>query len=165
MEEVRIVYRKFDGSLHWNYPSRYLGEDQHGVWLGVPLDTPVWRGTEPSTLESAHVLLFPRDAWWTATFNAAPYHLEIYCDVTTVPQWPSDDEVTMVDLDLDVCRRRTGEVQLLDEDEFAEHQVKYGYPADVIARALASAEWLASAVAERRGPFGADYQSWLAQIA
>jgi protein associated with RNAse G/E len=171
MREVRVVYRKFDGSLHWNYPARYLGEDEHGVWLGAPHGTPVRRGTEPSTLESSHVLLFPRDGWWTGCFNAPPNRTEIYCDVTTVPRWPSEDEVTMIDLDLDVRRRRAdpagplGEVQLLDEDEFAAHQVKYGYPPDVIAAALATAGWLASAVAERREPFGDAYQAWLAQVA
>ena len=34
----------------------------------------------------------------------------------------------MVDLDLDVIRMRDGGI-LDDEDEFAEHQVRYGYPA------------------------------------
>ena len=165
MREVRVVYRKFDGSLHWNYPSRYLGEDEHGIWVGVPLDTPVRRGTEPSILESPHVLLFPRDAWWTGSFNAPPTRTEIYCDVTTIPRWPSEDEVTMIDLDLDVRRRRTGEVEMLDEDEFALHQVQYGYPPDVVSSALATAEWLKGAVTERREPFGDAYQSWLAQVA
>lgn len=34
----------------------------------------------------------------------------------------------MVDLDLDVVRRFDGSAEILDEDEFAEHQVRYGYP-------------------------------------
>ncbi|HEX2317563.1 MAG TPA: hypothetical protein VHJ18_01135 [Streptosporangiaceae bacterium] len=31
--------------------------------------------------------------------------------------WPSAGEVTMIDLDPAVCRRRTGEVEQWDEDE------------------------------------------------
>jgi protein associated with RNAse G/E len=166
MTPIRVVYRKYDGSLHWNYATHRLGEDEHGVWVGAPAGTPVHRGdlaTGPA--EAPHVLLFPRDGWWTGCFNAAPHRTEIYCDITTVPSWPSADEVTMVDLDLDVRRRRTGAVELLDADEFAEHQVRYGYPAEVIASAQASAEWLLTAVQQRAEPFDAAYHAWLAQVA
>jgi hypothetical protein len=34
--DVRVVYRKFDGRLHWQTNLRRLGEDEHGVWLGTP---------------------------------------------------------------------------------------------------------------------------------
>ncbi|MFG2037654.1 DUF402 domain-containing protein [Dactylosporangium sp. NPDC048998] len=166
MKRVRVMYRKFDGSLHWNYETDLLGEDEHGIWLGAPTGTPVHRGTtRTGPVEAPHVLLFPRQAWWTACFNAVPHRTEIYCDVTTVPHWPSETEVTAIDLDLDVRRRRGGAVELLDEDEFAVHQVRYAYPADVIAQAQASADWLLSAVGDRREPFGSAYHPWLRQVA
>jgi uncharacterized protein len=159
---VRVVYRKFDGSLHWNQPGRLLGEDEHGVWVGAPGGTPVWRGEEPvNPAEHDHVMLFPRDGWWTGLFNAAPHRTEVYCDITTVPTWPTPDMVTMVDLDLDVRRRRTGIVEILDEDEFAAHQVRYGYPTDVIEQAWAAAEELAAALREHVEPFGGVYRHWL----
>jgi protein associated with RNAse G/E len=165
MRHVRVVYRKFDGSLHWNYDTTLLGEDEHGVWVGAPSGTPVHRGTtHTGPVESPHVLLFPRQSWWTACFNAAPHRTEIYCDITSVPHWPGETEVTAIDLDLDVRRRRGGAVELLDEDEFAAHQVRYAYPADVVAEAQASAEWLLGAVGERVEPFGNAYQSWLTQV-
>jgi protein associated with RNAse G/E len=86
---------------------------------------------------------------------------EIYCDITTPVRWPSRTEVTMIDLDLDVCRTRRGTVELLDEDEFACHQVRYGYPADVIAQAERSAAWLRAALAQDREPFASVYHSYL----
>jgi len=70
----------------------------------------------------------------------------------------------MIDLDLDVSRRRTGEVELWDEDEFASHQIKYGYPADVIAEAERAAQWLRTALTENDEPFAAAYRSYLAMI-
>lgn len=162
MDRVRVTYRKFDGSLHWNQPGWRLGEDEYGVWVGAPAGTPVRRGEEEVLPASvAHALLFPRDAWWTGMFNAAPRHTEIYCDITTVPHWPSPYEVTMIDLDLDVRRRRDGRVELLDEDEFAVHQVRYDYPPDVIEAAWASAEWLRGALREQVEPFGTSYLGWL----
>jgi protein associated with RNAse G/E len=162
MTPVRVVYRKFDGSLHWNYETRLLGEDDHGIWVGADSGTIVHRGpTRTGPVEGPHVLLFPRQGWWTACFNAAPHRTEIYCDITTVPHWLGENEVTAIDLDLDVRRRRAGAVELLDEDEFAAHQIKYDYPADVIAAAQDSAEWLFANVSERIEPFGSKYHEWL----
>jgi hypothetical protein len=165
MKRIRVVYRKYDGSLHWNYETDLLGEDEHGIWVAAGPATRVFKGTTlKGPPESPHVLLFPRQAWWTGCFNAEPHRTEIYCDITSVPHWPSETEVTAIDLDLDVRRRRHGAVELLDEDEFAAHQVRYGYPADVVAEARASAEWLLGAVRERVEPFGSAYHHWLAQV-
>jgi protein associated with RNAse G/E len=165
-DQVRVIYRKYDGSLHWNQPGLRLGEDEYGVWVGASAGTPVWRGEERvEPAEHNHVLLFPRDAWWTGSFNAAPHRTEIYCDITTIPTWPTPDVVTMVDLDLDVRRRRVGTVEILDEDEFAVHQVRYGYPAEVVEQAWAAAEWLAGALREGVEPFGTAYHRWLDVVA
>lgn len=163
---VQVDYVKYDGSLHWNLRMLRLGEDRHGVWLGLPADSVMRKGHNPEVaLPEAHVLLFPRDAWWTATFNAAPRRTELYCDITTPPQWTSPAAVTMVDLDLDVLRKRGAQAPILvDEDEFAEHQVRYGYPADVIESAEAAARWLMTAVADGTGPFDGTHHKWLAMV-
>ncbi|MEU6849470.1 DUF402 domain-containing protein [Actinacidiphila alni] len=163
---VQVNYRKYDGTLHWNLRMRRLGEDEHGVWLGLPADSVMRKGHNPEVpLPEAHVILFPRDAWWTAVFNAAPRSTEIYCDITTPPRWPSPAEVTMVDLDLDVLRKRGAAAPILvDEDEFAEHQVRYGYPGEVIAAAEAAAAWLMAAVADGAGPFDGSHRRWLAMV-
>ncbi len=164
--DVRLVYTKYDGSLHWHQVAHYLGEDEHGIWLGAPGGSTVQRGSEtPIVLPEAFVELVPDGAWWTATFNDSPARTEIYCDIGTPARWPHSDEVTMVDLDLDVARMRADQqVLLLDEDEFAEHQVRYQYPADVIAEAEAAAAWLMDAVTARKEPFGEAYRNWLDRV-
>jgi protein associated with RNAse G/E len=162
--KVRVTYRKFDGSLHWNAELAWLGEDQFGIWLGaVPL-TPWRRGDKPPVrYDYPQVVLFPRDAGWTATFSTEGNgNTEIYVDVTTVPVW-LEDEVTMVDLDLDVVRQWDGSVRPLDEDEFAEHQVHYGYPAETIRAAEDTFGWLLKAVGARAEPFGVVGHGWLAR--
>ncbi|GAA1119621.1 MULTISPECIES: DUF402 domain-containing protein [Streptomyces violaceusniger group] len=163
---VSVNYRKYDGSLHWNLRMRRLGEDDHGVWLGLPGGGVMRKGYGPMVpIACAHVILLPRDAWWTAAFNAPPRETEIYCDIATPPEWHSSHEVSMVDLDLDVIRKRTdGSTLLDDEDEFAEHQVRYGYPADVIAEAEAAGRWLMDAVGGRAEPFGDASGAWLAMV-
>jgi uncharacterized protein len=164
--DVRVVFTKYDGSLHWHHTARYLGEDEHGTWLGAPAGTPIQRGGErPIVLEQPWVQLVPAGQWWTAAFNGEPAATELYCDITTEPRWLHPGEVTMVDLDLDVLRMRAdGRVLLLDEDEFAEHQVRYGYPAEVIRRAEQSAAWLLAVVKSGAEPFGTGYRGWLERL-
>ncbi len=166
MSDVRVTYRKFDGSLHWHLTMRYLGEDEHGVWLGMPRNGFMRKGDGPLVpLPYANVGLLPRGVWWTAWFNGEPQRVEVYCDITTVPQWIGTGEVTMVDLDLDVARSRTdGSVHLLDEDEFAENQKLYGYPADVIEEAENAARWLLAALADGTEPFAGAWRKWLALV-
>ncbi|WP_214322247.1 DUF402 domain-containing protein [Nonomuraea sediminis] len=161
---MQVVFRKYGGKLHWHHDAVRLGEDEHGVWVGLREGTTMRRGEEePVVFAVASVMLFPRGAWWTASFNAAPHKVEVYCDITTVPEW-REDEVTMLDLDLDVIRMRDGRLILDDEDEFAEHQVLLGYPPELVGRAQESAAWLMAAVGERTGPFGGAHEPWLAQV-
>lgn len=160
-----MVYRKHDGSLHWHLTMRLLGEDEYGVWTGAAAPTTMRKGDGPLVvMEHASVMLFPRERWWTASFNAMPARTEIYCDITTPVRWSGADEVTMVDLDLDVIRRRSGAVEVVDEDEFAEHQVRYGYPADVVAEAERAAAWLRTALTGGQEPFASVYLSYLARM-
>jgi len=164
--DVRVVYTKYDGSLHWNFMMRRLGEDEHGVWLGAEGGLESRRGYEPPIIiEQPHVVLIPDGTWHTANFLAAPNRTEIYCDICTPPRWVGPAEVTMADLDLDVIRRRADQqVLLLDEDEFAEHQVRYAYPADVIAAAERSAATLQDAIRSGAEPFAGAFHAWLDQV-
>ena len=157
---MRAVYRKYNESLHWHEWLLNLGEDEHGLWLGAPPNNVAQRGEEPPIVApQAHVVLFPRGQWWTASFNDRPQKTEIYCDITSPVEF-SAGLVTMIDLDLDVIRRRNGTVLIDDEDEFAEHQVKYGYPPEVIASAQASCDWLAANVAVSE-PFVSAFKPYL----
>lgn len=161
-----MVYTKFDGSLHWHSTNLYLGEDEHGIWVGARARSLSRRGSEPPVvIEEAYAQLIPAGQWWTALFNAAPARTEIYCDICTPAQWPDEHQVTMVDLDLDVVRmRETRQVLILDEDEFAEHQVRFGYPADVIRQAEQAAAWLHDAISANAEPFATAYRDWLGKV-
>jgi len=162
LEDIKVVYRKYGGTLHWNHPGTVLGEDEHGVWVAVPTGTLTRKGDEgPShTWPTDSVILFPRSAWWTATFNSPPSRVEVYIDITTVPEW-HDTEVTMIDLDLDVIRMRDGRLYIDDEDEFAEHQLTLGYPPEIIVKAEETAQWLLQAVDRGLAPFAGTHTRWL----
>lgn len=162
---VRVVFVKYDGRPHRSYPARWLGEDATGTWLGVEAGTPALvDGDREAIREEPYVLLVPTRAWWTAMFNAPPRRSEIYCDITTPATWAGTREVTVVDLDLDVRRRRWGEIERLDEDEFVEHSALFGYPEDVVTQARAASLWLASALGDGTEPFASHFRPWLAKV-
>jgi protein associated with RNAse G/E len=113
-------------------------------------------------VDGDRLLVVPRDRWWTARFSSDPhYHTEVYADVTMVPAWTGPTDLDIVDLDLDVVRATgTGAIRLLDEDEFIEHQIRYGYPAAVVEAAKASAKWLIAAMTAGDEPFGSTPARW-----
>ena len=160
---VEVRFTKWGGKSHWHFPAEALGQDEHGWWLGTRAGVPIQRGNEPPiTYAWDFVTLIPAAGWWVAYWNGdLNRQTAVYVDVSTAPVI-GPDRVEAVDLDLDVIRERDGSVHLVDEDEFAEHQVRYGYPADVIAQAVAAADELVAMVTGRQGPFGDAGENWLA---
>lgn len=158
-------YRKYDGAAHRDYPARRLGDDEHGTWLGVDTGTAsIYHGI-PSVEQIPFVLLVPRQRWWTAMFNPPPRTSEIYCDITTPARWTSEHMVDLIDLDLDVVRRRhTGRVELRDEDEFALHRTTFGYPDEVVTAARSASAWLLDALGCGAQPFASEYRRFLSQV-
>ena len=76
------------------------------------------------------------DPWVVEFYLSHPWH-RVYVNIGTVPV-VSGMVVSQIDLDLDVVLTVDGKVSVLDEDEFAEHQLHYGYPPDLIDLALAA---------------------------
>ncbi|QNN52423.1 DUF402 domain-containing protein [Nocardioides mesophilus] len=170
MHEARVSFTKWGGRPHWEYDAIRLGEDEHGTWLGAPAGTRVSRPGAEYHTPLGFTALVPRDGAFVATFYAhgatdlPAGWVEVYVDITTIPVW-ADATVTMVDLDLDVVRGRTGRVWIDDEDEFADHRVRFGYPADVVRLATASCERVHAAVTSRRPPYdGQVSRSWLSRL-
>ena len=85
------------------------------------------------------VTLVPTGGWYAATFHAPGIWCDLYVDIATPGEWHGD-VLRAVDLDLDVVRGWTGRIWVDDEDEFAEHRVRFGYPAEVVELALTSCE-------------------------
>jgi predicted RNA-binding protein associated with RNAse of E/G family len=167
---------KWGDRPHWQFEGIHLGSDEHGEWLGVPAGTRHHRpGHEFHSLVDT-VTLVPAGGWYAATFHAPGTWCHLYVDVATPGRWDGD-VLRMVDLDLDVVRMASqlpadlpagfvayagpGDVFVDDEDEFAEHQVAFGYPPEVIAGAQASCDELVAAVRAGLPPYDGTHQRWL----
>jgi uncharacterized protein len=162
---VDIRFTKWGGQAHWRYPMEPLGNDRFGWWLGGRAGILLQRGAEmPVVQPYDFVTLVPDDGCWIASFNGpGKTGITVYVDVTTRPV-REPGAVHAVDLDLDVIRRHDGMVEVLDEDEFAEHQVRYGYPAEVIAQARATTDDLVARITAGDEPFATVGEAWLARL-
>ncbi len=164
MTLVHIDERKFPDRVHWQFDVSRLGEDEHGVWLYAPPNTIAQRGNEPArSLEAGFVLLVPVNEWWIAEFYWDHPRHEVYVNIGTPPAWDGD-HMHQIDLDLDVARTLDGSVVVLDEGEFRDHQVRYGYPDELIAAARAATDRVVARLTAGDEPFGGAAEPWLCTV-
>ncbi|MBW3085977.1 hypothetical protein KEM60_02188 [Austwickia sp. TVS 96-490-7B] len=165
---VKMCFRKFDASPHWEYELVTLGADDLGIWLaGWPDD--ICRRPGRTVVPGAHwVVLVPFVGNYVATFNAPgpQFSADVYVDLTDTPQWrclaPHQWRLDCLDMDLDVVRDH-GRCWIDDEDEFAEHRVRYGYPPEMVDSVRRTADQLWVQVRDRVEPFDQVGATWLAR--
>jgi hypothetical protein len=160
---LHVTYTKWGDRLHWHFDATVLGRDGFGTWLSIPPGTNLFKGQVLMRPEpSGFVLLIPDEAHHTANWNRDP-PARLYCDMTSPATWTVAG-VTMVDMDLDVIQLFDGTVLVDDEDEFAEHQLLFGYPPDVIAATESSCVRIKAAVEASEEPFATVGPSWLEAV-
>ncbi|WP_203336199.1 DUF402 domain-containing protein [Nocardioides limicola] len=183
---VRVEMTKWVDRPHWCFDAVHLGSDEHGRWLGLPAGTPLARpGVETHAALPQVVLVPPTpggpgsggigsraallagldpEVGWIATFHPAGAPLSVYVDIVTPPVWDGT-VLRAVDLDLDVVRSPGGRVWVDDEDEFADHRVRWDYPADLVSHAAVSCEFVQSALRERVAPYDDTAAPWFDVLA
>ena len=174
---IRCEMTKWGDRPHWQFDGIHLGSDEHGEWLGFPQGTHNRRPGYEFHSEVDAVTLVPTGSWYAATFHAPGIWCDLYVDITTPGRWDGP-VLRAVDLDLDVIRMAitlpdrlppgklaaAGEVFVDDEDEFAEHQVAYGYPAEVVENAQTSCAAVLADVRAGRAPYDGTHQRWLDEL-
>jgi hypothetical protein len=165
---VRCEMTKWPDRPHWVFGGTYLGADAHGEWIGFPAGSRFTRPGAEVTMPNDQVGLVPAETLeergWLAAFHGPGSDFRLYVDMATPPYWDGD-VVRSVDLDLDVIQGLSGRVWVDDEDEFADHRVRWGYPPDVVRGAMAAASWVEAAVRDRRAPFdGETHLPWLHRL-
>jgi len=163
-DPVRIEMEKWGERPHWHIPAVWLGRDEYGDWIGIAAGTRMVRPGREVLSEHDQIGLVPAAGddlarGWLATFHKPPAHVWVYVDMTTPPVWDGST-IRAVDLDLDVIRGREGDVVVDDEDEFAEHQVTLGYPAEVVALAEASRDRVHAAILAEDPPYDGSHERW-----
>jgi hypothetical protein len=164
-DEIWIERRKWPDHPHYGHAGWLLGEDEHGSWFELRVGTPIHRGDEVLFLgRFGGLMLSPPDGRTLIWF---PEHgdVDLYVDVVRDTVLTSTSLV-MIDMDLDVVRwREDGRVELVDEDELAEHTVTLGYTPAMVDDATAVGAEVLRAVQANEPPFdGVAAARWLAAI-
>ena len=165
MRPVTVQFLKNPNILHWGFEAFFLGEDEYGSWIAVPEGTRRWKGeTTFGPTREAAVFCAPQDGWWHLHYNGVTTQFSHFVDIVTPPKWVSENRYEMIDLDLDVVVHQDGRVEIEDEDEFAIHQVRYGYTDEMILRAESETERIVGALKNREEPFFDTAAKWLERI-
>lgn len=104
--------------------------------------------------------LVPVNDWWVANFYPTHPELSVYVDIATPPEWDGS-RLTFIDLDLDVICRLDGTVGIIDQEEFEENRVLYGYPDDLVEAAIEAADRAVALLQADAEPFDETAEGWI----
>ncbi|MDQ0642567.1 hypothetical protein [Microbacterium murale] len=173
--EMVFQWRKWNGSPHWRHECVYLGADEWGDWVGQPVG---WHSIRPGAefyAAAPNVTLVPPSGDFALTVNRDhPIGMRIYIDLGWDVRWADDPVLaTGIDMDLDVIRFERDRdpadgpsgTWVDDRDEWAEHSIRYGYPADVMTHLEALTLDLETRVRAQNAPFDdATADAWLDRL-
>jgi protein associated with RNAse G/E len=160
---MELASEKWGGRPHYRGEVVHLGDDEHGSWWWGAAGRTIFRGEEALFVTDQDALFLLVDgAWWSPTWWLG--HPEVECYVNIGTPYELGDRLVTTDLDLDVILWCDGRVETVDQDEFALHQVQYGYPAEVVERVARTAAEVHVAVERRDPPFdGVAARAWTAR--
>lgn len=167
MRPVTVQFLKNPDLLHWGFEGHWLGDDEWGDWIALPVGSTRWKGEESmGPTGSAAVFCAPRGEWWHLHYNGPTSHnYTHFIDIATPPNWLSENRYEMIDLDLDVAVHTDGTLEIQDEDEFAVHQVRYAYTDEMIRRASEETIRVAERLQAGEEPFFEVAAGWLDRVA
>ena len=152
---IFVCSSKYDGSPHWEFDSWSVLEQ------GPLLVTQNFAGQELNTSDGPWTSPYHvRNHFWLdgRWYNVMRFEHPTgaldgwYCNVTT-PAVFDGETIRYVDLDLDVRIWPTGEIQVLDEDEFLENSERMAYPPEVVQEARLAVDALLQLARKGAFPF------------
>ncbi len=151
---------KYDGSLNYQWSAQVLWEDAGGFVWHTPIGAPFTRPTGVSPTPYDWVGRVWYDRWYMVDASLLPLNVagaagvldHYYCNLGMPGEWRGTT-YHFVDLDLDILIYPDGRHLLLDEDEFAAHTTRFGYPADVVAATRQAAQDVLALARSGAAPF------------
>lgn len=162
MKPVPVRSTKYDGSIHYRYGTTLVREEPNLLMLYLAPGTPIesYRGAMIATQHNLQLYWSDRHYNLHISWHADWRPRNHYINVATPATW-AGGQLQFIDLDLDVIwRSQTGEVLLDDEDEFEVHQVRFGYPADLIEQCRRASAEVIDLIARRVYPFDGSLYAW-----
>src|SRR5258708_38035508 len=152
----QILAMKFDKAPHYTWPATLRDDDGERLRFDSVIggllthysrgfERPQWRRSD---------FTFWRERWYNVftNYDDTGVLCDFYCNVS-MPLTLSSNTLRYVDLDLDVKFSPDGRYEILDQEEFQEHSVKFAYPDWLQEKALNAVSEIIALAASRQEPF------------
>ena len=156
MRTIRIVSRKYDGTLRDEYEAFLYAEDDERLVVYVPVGTMSFDRRTQAWVAAPDGLL-------EIYFKARWYNVWHICEQTSnvnqmysnlsIPAIRTTNSIEWVDLDLDYRVHMDGRIERLDEEEYRTHVVSMDYSLDVQAYVQAACAEIEALYQQRADPF------------
>ncbi len=155
-QEKSMVYiqsYKYNGSLHRTWSKGYvLKADEHETivityktWV-IESDGRRWFTREPA------ICFFYDDRWYNVISMIRKSGVYYYCNIAT-PSIFDGEAIKNIDLDLDIKVYPDFHFDILDEDEFEQHQISMNYDEDIIHISKEATKELSEIIKKAEFPF------------
>ncbi|MCM3749447.1 DUF402 domain-containing protein [Paenibacillus pasadenensis] len=155
MQTIPIQARKYGGIPHYEWETTLIeATGEYVLVKGERLRKLVHHSKGKTFIVDNPTLEFlPLNQWFTASVQLHPNGaLSYYCNIC-MPPADKNGFIEFIDLDIDIIKQPGGDWEVVDEDEFREHAIKFGYPAELIARTESERDLLLRLIKERNFPF------------
>lgn len=156
MRKVRVIGRKYDGSLRDEYEAYLYEESDEAIVLFCPLGLPTYDHRKGAWFEAPDGLLeiYFKKRWYNVWHIAEPVSgLNLSYINIAMPATLRDGVLEWTDLDIDYRVHLDGRVERLDEVEFAENARRMAYPHDLIERVQTACREVEAGLKSRKFPF------------
>lgn len=153
MKITDVLSYKHDGTLHRVWKNvRILSEDSTSLVVlndrveVIDGDGHLWRTKEPA------ICFFYKDSWFNVVCMIRDKSLYYYCNLAS-PFVLDSEGIKYIDYDLDVKLYPSGEIKVIDEDEFVFDAKIMHYPRDIKKIVVKQKDLLVKKIEERIDPF------------
>ncbi|MDD6467981.1 MAG: DUF402 domain-containing protein [Erysipelotrichaceae bacterium] len=161
---IYIQSYKHDGSLHRTWSQGFVIEANDKRTVVVTNKTWVTEadGRKWYTREPAICFFYP-DRWFNVICMMRKTGVYYYCNLAS-PSIYDGEALKHIDYDLDVKVFPDGQILLLDEDEYEEHQKEMNYPDTILTIIEDELQILLDWIEEKRTPFCAEEMEEMFQV-
>src|SRR5262247_288657 len=159
MRKVRVVSKKYDGSLRDEYETYLYSESDETILLFSIPGLSYWDHRKGARFEGPDGLLeiYFKHRWynvWHVAEQVSNLNL-IYVNIA-LPATLQANVVEWTDLDLDYRVHMDHSVEHLDQEEFEQNALSMGYPRSLVEQVGAACREVEAGLAQRIFPF--DYE-------
>jgi len=145
--------------LHYEWPTTLLAETDDYIVVSSVAGRQLTHYTKGATftIPFDSIEIFMKDKWFNASFNIVDNEIvSAYCNITKPPVVVGD-EIHFVDYDVDYVKPLEEEWTVVDEDEFIENSIRYGYDEELKRRVYEELNSLIKRVEKKTFPFNDDF--------